>query len=81
MTQSTPVILLEQLTQYNTELNTKVTLLENEASCLRAEVDRLTESLRASNERLTAAENELSRTDMIRRRNDNALELLRRNPR
>ena len=81
MTQSTPEILLEQLTQYNTELSTKVTLLENDTSCLRAEVDRLTESLRVSNEKLTAIENELSRADMIRRRNDSALELLRRHPR
>jgi hypothetical protein len=65
MTQRTTDTLLEQLTQYNTELSTKVALLENEASCLRSEVDRLTESLRLSNEKLTDAENELSGTVLV----------------
>ena len=69
---------MELLTQYNTELSTKIMLLENEASCLQSEVDRLTESLRISNEKLTEAENELNRVDHIKRHNNAALESLKR---
>lgn len=69
---------MELLTQYNTELSTKIILLENEASCLQSEVDRLTESLRISNEKLTEAENELNRADNIKRNNNAALEALKR---
>jgi predicted RNase H-like nuclease (RuvC/YqgF family) len=72
---------MELLTQYNTELSTRIMLLENEASCLQSEVDRLTESLRVSNEKLTEAENELSRVDLIKHRNKAALESLKRHSR
>jgi predicted RNase H-like nuclease (RuvC/YqgF family) len=72
---------MKLLTQYNTELSTRIMLLENETSCLQSEVDRLTESLRVSNEKLTEAENELSRIDIIKHHNNTALETLKRHSR